>query len=133
MITTAVRPTPTLRRPTPRQQAQVHITGDTIDAISMPAPFAALVQTELEIMMLAGPVTTDPDGSSTFLTQPATSPNPKVPTDLLPLGVRLIPTGTPVVLPTSNHRPAIWSTVIGAARRVAHRERAHRAVMARAV
>lgn len=119
IATTTVRPEPTLR-----QRGDVLIAGDTVDAIAMPAPFAALVQAELEIMMLAGAVITDPDGSCTFLTQPANSPNPAVPTDLLRLGVRLVPAGTPVILPaTPNRPPAIWSTVIGAARRVAYRTR----------
>ncbi len=102
------------------------LAGTTIDAISMPATFGALVRAELEIMMLAGPVVADQDhGSWTFLTQRTDTPHPTVPTDLLPLGVRTVPAGTPVAPPAAATRadcpPAIWSTVIGAARRVAYR------------
>jgi hypothetical protein len=105
------------------------VAGDGGDAITMPAAFGALVQAELEIMMLAGPVVADPaDGSWTFLTRPANTRSPAVPADLLALGVRPIPAGTRVVLPTalvtaSGHPPAIWSAVVGASRRVAERTR----------
>lgn len=92
------------------------IAGETVDAISMPAAFGALVQAELGIMMLAGPVTADDDGSLIFLTQRAETP--AVPADLLRLGVRAVPAGTPL---EPGRSPAIWWTVIGASRRVAHR------------
>lgn len=98
------------------------ITGEDVDAISMPAAFAALVQAELEIMMLAGPVVADDDGSWTFLTERAGTRQPAMPADLLPLGVRPVPAGTPLATADRADRPAaIWWTVIGAARRVAHR------------
>jgi hypothetical protein len=100
------------------------ITGTTIDAISIPAAFAALVRAELDIMMLAGPVVAGDDGLWTFLTQRTDTPHPTVPTDLLPLGVRTVPAGTPLAAADRPDRPpAIWSTVIGAARRVAYRTR----------
>ncbi|MGB3438321.1 MAG: hypothetical protein WBA97_06165 [Actinophytocola sp.] len=98
------------------------IAGEDVDAISMPAAFGALVLAELDIMMLAGPVLADDGGSWTFLVQRAGTRRPAVPTDLLPLGVRVVPAGTLVTpLATEDHSPAIWWTVIGAARRVAHR------------
>jgi hypothetical protein len=101
------------------------VTVEGGDAITMPAAFAALVQAELEVMMLAGLVVTDPgEGSWTFLTQPANTPAPAVPADLLALGVRLLPAGTRVALPaTADRPPALWSVVIGASRRVADRAR----------
>jgi hypothetical protein len=108
-----------------RATAPALIAGATFDAISMPAAFGALVLAELDIMMLAGPVVADGDGSWTFLTRPADTRQPAVPTDLLPLGVRAVPAGTPVAPLAGADRPgrppAIWWTVIGAARRVAHR------------
>lgn len=98
------------------------IAGEKVDAISMPAAFGALVRAELDIMMLAGPVVADDDGLWTFLTRLADTGQPTVPTDLLPLGVRAVPVGTPVATADLSDRPpAIWWTVIGAARRVAHR------------
>lgn len=94
---------------------------ENVDALSMPAAFGALVLAELDIMMLAGPVIADDDGSWIFLTERAGT----VPADLLPLGVRVVPAGTPVAPRATADRPdrapAIWWTVIGAARRVAHR------------
>jgi hypothetical protein len=115
------------RRPAP-------VAGEPGDAISMPAAFGALVLAELEIMMLAGPVVADADGSWTFPTGPANTLSPAVPADLLALGVRLLPPGTRVVRPSSDgsswivppaagREPAIWSVVVGAARRVADRAR----------
>lgn len=96
------------------------IAGEDVDAISMPAAFAALVQAELGIMMLAGPVIADEDGSWIFLTQRADTR--RVPTDLLPLGVRAVPAGAALATADgSAGSPEIWWTVIGAARRVAHR------------
>ena len=114
----------------------VLVAGEAVDAITMPAAFAELVQCELGIMMLAGPVVAGPEGSWTFLTQLANTRSAAVPADLLALGVRLVPAGTHVVLPeafdgsgrwswvtppATNREPAIWSCVIGAARRVAAR------------
>ena len=98
-----------------------HLAGDDVDAISMPAGFGALVLAELEIMMLAGPVVTDDDGSWTFLTERTGARRP-VPSDLLPLGVRAVPAGTALgEADEPGQSAAIWWTVIGAARRVAHR------------
>lgn len=100
--------------------------GGDVDAISMPATFGALVLAELDVMMLAGPVVTDDDGSWTFLTQRAGTRPPAVPADLLPLGVRVVPAGTPLAAADRPERaPACWWTVIGAARRVAHRAGRH--------
>lgn len=114
------------------------MTGQAGDAITMPAAFGALVQTELEIMMLAGPVVAEvAEGSWIFLTQPRNTRSRAVPADLLAFGVRLLPRGDRVVLPASegpgtsswiapptpDRQPAIWSVVIGAARRVAERAR----------
>jgi hypothetical protein len=123
----------------PRTSRPAVVAGRTVDAIAIPAGFAELVQAELGIMMLAGPVAATPEGSWVFLTQPANTGSPAVPADLLPLGVRLVPAGTRVELPDASGRsgswvtppapnrpPAIWSTVIGAARRVAQRNRAAR-------
>jgi hypothetical protein len=46
--------------------------GQTLDAITMPAPLATQVHTQLGIAMLTGPVIANPDGTEwTFLTQPA--------------------------------------------------------------
>jgi hypothetical protein len=119
-----------------RPQAPTLVAGEIVDAIAIPAAFAELVQTELRIMMLAGPVIAGPDGSWTFLTQLANVRTPAVPADLLALGVRLVHPGTRVTLPetavaagvrswvtppAANREPAIWSCVIGAARRVAAR------------
>jgi hypothetical protein len=88
----------------------------------MPAAFGALVLAELDIMMLAGPVIADDHGSWLFLTESADARRSTVPTDLLPLGVRVVPAGTPLATADRPGRaPAIWWTVIGAARRVAHR------------
>lgn len=107
-----------------RAPLPVLIAGENVDAISMPAAFGALVRAELEIMMLAGPVVADDDGSWTFLTQRTDTRQPTVHTDLLPLGVRPVPAGTPVATADRlDHPPAIWWTVVGAARRVAHRTR----------
>jgi hypothetical protein len=98
------------------------IAGENVDAISMPAVFGALVLAELDIMMLAGPVVADDGGSWIFLTECAGTRQPAVPTDLLPLGVRAVPAGTFLATADrADHAPAIWWTVIGTARRVAHR------------
>jgi hypothetical protein len=44
--------------------------GQTLDAITMPAPLATKVHTQLGIAMLAGPVIANPEGTHwTFLTQ----------------------------------------------------------------
>jgi hypothetical protein len=110
---------------TVENRAPAVIAGTASDAISMPATFGALVQAELDIMMLAGPVVADQDdGSWIFLTQRTDTSHPTVPADLLPLGVRTVPAGTSVaVVDRPVCPPAIWSTVIGAARRVAYRTR----------
>lgn len=134
MIATAVHPDTTRAPETGRGVGRprgpvlaVLVAGEAVDAISVPAEFAEHVQAELEIMLLAGPVVAE-DGSWTFLTQPANTECPRVPADLLSLGVRLVPAGTRIALTTetADRPPAIWSTVIGAARRVAHRRIAHR-------
>ena len=98
------------------------IAGETVDAISMPASFGALVRAELDLMMLAGPVVTGDDGSWNFVTLPTDTRQSTVPAGLLPFGVRTIPAGTPLAgADLSARPPASWWTVIGAARRVAHR------------
>lgn len=131
MIATAVHFEPTCRRTVDQpgqpvgDRRSVLVTGETVDAISTPAEFGALVQAELEIMMLAGPVIADQDGSWTFLTQLTNAESPAIPADLLALGVRLVSPGTRIALPATadppGRPPAIWSAVIGAARRVAFR------------
>ncbi|HEV8559040.1 MAG TPA: hypothetical protein VGR06_21925 [Actinophytocola sp.] len=138
MVTATLHPQATQRRstgeqPGTRTRRPALVPGEGGDAIAMPAAFAELVQAELGIMMLAGPVVASPkEGSWTFLTQPANTRSPVVPADLLPLGIRLIPAGTQITLPPNadrswiapplpNRPPAIWSCVIGAARRVAAR------------
>jgi hypothetical protein len=112
-----------LTRPAPAATT----TGEPGDAITMPATFGALVLAELEIMMLAGPVVADDEGSWTFLTQPANTRTPAVPADLLALGVRLVPADARPAAPASvagaGSAPAIWAAVIGASRRVAERTR----------
>lgn len=106
-------------------EVEALVAGENVDVISMPAAFGALVLAELDIMMLAGPVIADDHGSWLFLTQRAGTRQSTVPTDLLPLGVRVVPAGTAVApLATADRpgrAPAVWWTVIGAARRVAHR------------
>lgn len=100
------------------------VVGEDVDAVSIPAAFGALVRAELEIMMLGGPVVADDDGSWTFLVERGDTPLPAVPTDLLPLGVRVVPAGTPLAVADRPRQPAaIWWTVMGAARRVAYRTR----------
>lgn len=123
MTATTMNPKTTQCRPNAAEdRAPTVIAGASIDAISMPATFGALVQAELGIMMLAGPVLAEDDGSWTFLTRRTDTPHPNVPADLLPLGVRPLPVGTPIAaVGRLDRAPAIWSTVIGAARRVAHR------------
>jgi hypothetical protein len=94
--------------------------GEVVDAIVMPAAFGVQVQAELEIMMLAGAVVIDPEqGWYVFLTEPAGGRSAKLPTDLLVLGVR--PGSSSWVSRPDHRQPAIWSVVIGAARRVAYR------------
>lgn len=131
-----------LNWPASVEEVPAAIAGEAVDAITMPPAFGALVQAELEIMMLAGPVVEGPsDEPWTFLTQLANTRSPAVPADLLALGVRLVPAGSRVMLPgtpdrpgrrswitppASRRAPAIWSCVIGAARRVAARLRAER-------
>jgi hypothetical protein len=103
-----------------------------LDAITMPSRFGMLVLTHLRTTMLAGPVIAGPGGRLlTFLTQPANVRCPVLPPDLRPAGVRLVPAGEDIVLPRDSGpgswlvRPspatplAIWSVVIGAARRAA--------------
>src|SRR5687767_2966915 len=51
--------------------------GRTIEAVTMPAPLASRVHTQLGIALLGGPVIAHPDGVDwTFLTQAATTHNP---------------------------------------------------------
>lgn len=123
MIATTTNPNSTRTRwSTGPVRVAEHIAGEDVDAISMPAAFGALVRAELEIMMLAGPVVADGDGSWTFLTQRAEGAT--LPADLLPLGVRTVPAHTPLTATDRRDRqPAIWWNVVGAARRVAHRTR----------
>ncbi|MBP2330576.1 hypothetical protein JOF56_010961 [Kibdelosporangium banguiense] len=109
--------------------------GAGLDAIVMPAGFGGLVQKSLRMSMLDGPVIASPDRRGlVFLTQPANTSCPRVPPDLRPFGVWLVPAGHQVLLPQHlNGHPdwswwvppsprrslIIWSTVIGTARRVA--------------
>jgi hypothetical protein len=94
--------------------------GVDIAAVSMPFAFGARVLTELRIALLAGPVLVA-DGSITFLTEADDNQGRTVPDDLLPLGVRYVPNGTPLAVPDGGGEPALRTAVIGAARRVAAR------------
>jgi hypothetical protein len=110
--------------------------GQAVDAVRMPAALGELVQFQLQVMMLDGPVIAGPQsGWLTFLTEAATSAHPLLPPDLEPALVRLVPHGEHIVLPiaATTHRlrdvrwlnpprpcrkPPGWSAVIGASRRV---------------
>jgi hypothetical protein len=108
--------------------AQDSRVGFGFDAIEMPLPFAELVLTELGIAMLDGPVVADRMRRlATFLTLPTTIR--RLPADLDPFGVRPVPVGERLLLPgRAGHvrwlappsRPlAVWTAVLGTARRVA--------------
>ncbi len=117
------------------QQVLAVPAGGVLDAVTMPATLGGKVLTELQLMMLVGPVIATPDNASwTFFTQPVLGPARDVPADLHYLQVHLIPQGTHVVIPThidsdsglrwikhpQPHRPSPpWSVIIDIARRVA--------------
>lgn len=109
--------------------------GFGIDAVEMPLPFVELVVVELCIAMQAGPVVADRMRRvATFLTLPA--PSRRLPPDLTPFGVRLVPVGQRLLLPgradhvswlVSPSRPlAVWTAVLATARRVAQYRAAER-------
>ncbi len=111
--------------------------GTTFDALSMPAALGERVLTWLRIAMLAGPVTTSPDGDEwVLLAQPAPAPRPSIPAELCRLGVRPAPRGASIVIPTptrggsergerwiepprTDRSLPPWPVLIGATRRVA--------------
>ena|ERR1051326_8144445 len=117
------------------QQVLAAPAGGVLDAVTMPAALGGKVLAELQLMMLAGPISATPDNASwMFFTQPITGPVRDVPAELRHLQVHFIPQGTHVVIPThldsdsgmrwikqpQSHRPSPpWSVVIGIARRVA--------------
>jgi hypothetical protein len=100
----------------------------------MPSMLGASVLAELQITMLAGPVTAGPGGAWwTSLTVPATAARPDIPADLHARKVHLTPRGAHVIIPNPTagqgspqwiapprprHRLPPWSVVIGATRRV---------------
>jgi hypothetical protein len=110
--------------------------GQVIDAVGMPAALGELVQLQLQLMMLDGPVIAGPRaGWLTFLAEPSSSPNPMLPPDLEDALVRLAPRGEHVVVPIARavhrlrdvrwlnpprprRRLPEWTVVIGATRRV---------------
>ena len=109
--------------------------GRVLDAVTMPAGLGSKVLTELQLMMLAGPVVATPNNESwMFFTQPVTGPARNVPAELRHLQVHLTPPDTHVVIPTHldsdgdvrwieqpqpHHPSPPLSVVIGLARRVA--------------
>lgn len=116
--------------------------GEGLDAITMPASFGEQVLIGLRISIQAGPVLVGPERKRwAFLTQQANVRHPVVPQDLSSLDVRLVPAGSPIVLPagiaalgtdvlgraswiappSTRTRLSIWTAVIGTARRVAAR------------
>ncbi|MDQ3576906.1 MAG: hypothetical protein M3443_04750 [Actinomycetota bacterium] len=113
--------------------------GQIVDALTVPTPLAAQAQTELEVMMLAGPVIASPDGGSwTLLTDLATDV-PHVPPDLDAAGVHAARRGEWLVLPPDltaalqegwhwiapppGRLPLPpWSVVVGATRRALSRQ-----------
>lgn len=79
-------------------------TGQTVDAVTMPAALGTLVRRDLGIAMLCGPVVTDPAGSRwTFLTKPFDALRPTIAADLHHLAVDVVPHGGHVVIPTDPH------------------------------
>lgn len=111
-------------------------TGQAVDAIGMPTALGELVQSQLHVMMLKGPVIAGPRRDwMTFLTEPSASTNPLLPPDLETAQVRLVPRGERIVLPTARATQRLrdvrwvdpprpgrelpdWTVVIGATRRV---------------
>ncbi|MEV6602785.1 hypothetical protein [Kutzneria sp. NPDC051319] len=83
--------------------------GAVVDAVTMPSSLGEKVLAELDITMLAGPVTAGPGGAWwTFLSQPATAPRPEVPAELHAVKVRLTPRGAHAVLPTRDDNNGPW-------------------------
>jgi hypothetical protein len=75
--------------------------GQTLDAVSMPAPLGVRVRAELAIAMLSGPVVADADGARwTFLTKPLDRLRPNTAADLSHELVNVVPHGGHVVIPT---------------------------------
>ncbi|MGH3904427.1 MAG: hypothetical protein ACRDTE_09590 [Pseudonocardiaceae bacterium] len=117
------------------QQVLAAPAGGVLDVVTMPATLGGEVLTELQLMMLVGPVIATPDNASwMFFTQPVTGPARDVPAELRHLQVHVISQGTHVVIPThidsdnglrwikqpQPNRPLPpWSVVIHIARRVA--------------
>ena len=83
--------------------------GEVLDAITMPSTLGLTVLTELNIAMMAGPVTAGLHGTWwTFLTQPATTARRDVATELHALKVHLTPPGAHAVLPTRLDSGGAW-------------------------
>lgn len=118
MITIAAQTSEVRRQST--TDAPLRHVGVDVAAVSMPIAFGGQVLTELRIAMLAGQVLVA-DGSITFLTETDDNQDRPIPADLLPLGVRYVPNGTPLAVPDGGGEPALRTAVIGAARRVAAR------------
>ncbi|MBB5155939.1 hypothetical protein [Saccharopolyspora phatthalungensis] len=108
--------------------------GEVLDALTMPAPLGHAVQSELRLMMLAGPVIAGPGHDWwTFLTEPTDASRPEVPAELHRWKLRPTPRGAHVILPalatTEDKTPQWigsprshtalppWHAVIGATRR----------------
>lgn len=79
-------------------------TGQTVDAVTMPAGLGMLVRRDLGIAMLCGPVVADPAGTRwTFLTKPFDALRSSITDDLSHLHVDVVPHGGHVVIPTDPH------------------------------
>lgn len=92
-------------------RALIVATGQTVDAVTMPAALGAQVRGELGIAMLCGPVVADPTGSRwTFLTKPWETLRPATTANLSHAEVEVAPHGSHVVIPTSPGvcTGAIW-------------------------
>jgi hypothetical protein len=120
----------------------VLLIGEVLDAITMPALLGTLVESELRLMMLAGPVIADDSTQSwTFLTQAAPTATATVLAELDRAHVRPVQHGAHAALPTSlvpdDNGQCRWifgphmrdelppfSVVVGTTRRVLLREAA---------
>ncbi|CRK59316.1 hypothetical protein [Alloactinosynnema sp. L-07] len=110
--------------------------GQTIDALTMPAPLARRVHAALDVMLLAGPAIATPNSAWwTLLTDRSAAEQPSVPHDVVAAGVCAVARGDHVRVPTHltdmngaawrwtrmplGRRPLPpWSAVVGATRRV---------------
>ncbi|WP_162830341.1 hypothetical protein [Amycolatopsis palatopharyngis] len=108
------------------------VAGQVLDAVRLPEPLAVRTQTELRVMMLAGPVIAE-QGSARWvvLTEPAPAAEAPLPRDLVAAGAIAVPRGDYIAMPI--RRPGTddgwavppqnrcslppWSAVVGAARR----------------